>query len=49
MPRQPKVQYPGATYRLMSRANAKGDLFRNDVDRQDFLKTLAVNGSRRSI
>ena len=25
----------------MSRANAKGDLFRNDVDRQDFLKTLA--------
>jgi hypothetical protein len=26
---------------VISRANAKSDLFRNDVERQDFLKTLA--------
>src|SRR3974390_400463 len=41
MPRQLRVQYPGAIYYVMSRANGKGDLFHNDVDLQDFLKTLA--------
>jgi putative transposase len=41
MPRQIRVEYPGAIYHVMSRANAKGDIFKNDVDRQDFLKTLA--------
>ena len=41
MPRKLRVEYPGATYHVMSRANAKGDIFLNDVDRQDFRKTLA--------
>jgi putative transposase len=41
MPRKLRVQYPGAIYHVMSRANGKGDIFRNDVDRQDYLKTLA--------
>jgi REP-associated tyrosine transposase len=41
VPRQLRVEYPGAIYHVMSRANAKGDLFHNDVDRQDFLKTMA--------
>ena len=41
MPRQLRIQYPGAIYHVMSRGNGKSDIFHNDVDRQDFLKTLA--------
>ncbi|MBU6400742.1 MAG: transposase [Verrucomicrobia bacterium] len=41
MPRKLRVQYPGAIYHVMSRGNGKQDIFRNDVDRQDFVKTLA--------
>jgi putative transposase len=41
MPRQLRMEYPEAIYHVMSRGNAKGDVFFNDVDRQDFLKTLA--------
>ena len=41
MPRQLRVEYPGAIYHVMSRANGTGNIFETDVDRQDFLKTLA--------
>ena len=41
MPRQLRVQYPGAMYHVMSRGNQRKDIFLDDVDRQDFLKTLA--------
>ena len=41
MPRKPRVEYPGAIYHVMSRANGKGKIFETDVDRQDFIKTLA--------
>ena len=41
MPRQLRVQYPGAMYHVMSRGNQRKDIFPDDVDRQDFLKTLA--------
>ena len=41
MPRQLRLQYPGAMYHLMSRGNRLERIFLNDVDRQDFLKTLA--------
>ena len=41
MPRKLRVEYPGAIYHVMSRANGKGNIFETDVDRQDFLKTLA--------
>ena len=36
-----RVQYPGAVYHVMSRGDRREDIFLNDVDRQDFLKTLA--------
>ena len=36
MPRKIRIEYAGAIYHVMSRANGKGDLFRDDVDRQDF-------------
>lgn len=41
MPRQPRVQFPGAIYHVMSRGDRREDIFLDDVDRQDFLKTLA--------
>jgi hypothetical protein len=41
MPRKVRIQYPGAVYHLMSRGNRREDIFLDDVDRQDFLKTLA--------
>jgi putative transposase len=41
MPRKPRLEYPGAIYHVMSRANGKGNIFETDVDRQDFVKTLA--------
>jgi REP element-mobilizing transposase RayT len=41
MPRKLRVQYPGAIYHVMSRGDRRDNIFLNDVDRQDFLKTLA--------
>lgn len=41
MPRQVRVEYPGAIYHVMSRGDRREDIFVDDVDRQDFLKTLA--------
>jgi REP element-mobilizing transposase RayT len=35
------VEYPGAIYHVMSRGNRQDDIFMDNVDRQDFLKTLA--------
>lgn len=36
-----RVEFPGAIYHVMSRGDRREDIFRDDVDRQDFLKTLA--------
>ncbi len=41
MPRQMRVQYPGAMYHVMSRGDQREDIFLDDVDRHDFIKTLA--------
>ncbi len=41
MPRKVRVEYPGAMYHVMSRGDRREDIFLDDVDRQDFLKTLA--------
>jgi putative transposase len=41
MPRPVCVKYPGAMYHVMSRGNRRQDIYLDDVDRQDFLKTLA--------
>ena len=41
MPRQLRIPYPGAMYHVMSRGDRREDIFLDDVDRQDFLKTLA--------
>ena len=41
MPRKLRVEYPGAMYHVMSRGDRREDIFLDDVDRQDFVKTLA--------
>ena len=40
MPRKLRVQYEGAIYHVMNRGDHREDIFRNDEDRQLFLKTL---------
>jgi REP element-mobilizing transposase RayT len=35
------VEYPGAIYHVMSRGDRREEIFLDEVDRQDFLKTLA--------
>jgi hypothetical protein len=41
MPRKLRVEYPGAMYHVMSRGDRREDIFLNDVDRQNLIKTLA--------
>src|SRR5205814_2507643 len=41
MPRTMRVEYPGAIYHIVDRGDRREDILINDVDRQDFLKTLA--------
>ncbi len=41
MPRQPRLEYPGALYHVMSRGDQREDIFLSDVDRHDFIKTSA--------
>jgi REP element-mobilizing transposase RayT len=41
MPRKVRIEYPGAMYHVMSRGDRREDIYLNDVDRQDFIKTLA--------
>ena len=41
MPRTMRGQYQGATYHVMNRGDRQENIFVDDVDRQDFLKTLA--------
>jgi putative transposase len=41
MPRKLRIEYPDAMYHVMSRGDRREDIFLDDVDRHDFLKTLA--------
>ena len=40
MPRKLRIEYTGAIYHLMSRGDRREAIYRNDVDRQDFIKIL---------
>src|SRR3954454_14578555 len=40
MPRPLRVEYPGAMYHVMSRADRREAIFEDDKDRQVFLRTL---------
>ena len=41
MPRQLRVEFPGAIYHVLSRGDRREDIYYDDVDRHDFVKTLA--------
>jgi REP element-mobilizing transposase RayT len=41
MPRTMRVEYPSAIYHVMDRGDRREDIFLDDVDRQELLKTLA--------
>ena len=41
MPRRIRVEFPGAIYHVLSRGDRREDIFHDDLDRQDFLETLA--------
>jgi REP-associated tyrosine transposase len=41
MPRKLRLEYPGAMYHVMSRGDSGESIYLDDVDRQDFVKTLA--------
>ena len=41
LPRKLRLEYPGAMYHLMSRGDRRDRIFLDDVDRHDFIKTLA--------
>ena len=41
MPRALRVEYPGAIYHVMDRGDRQERIFLDDLDRQDWLKTLA--------
>jgi hypothetical protein len=41
MPRKRRIEYSGAMYHVMSRGGRREKIYLDDVDRQDFIKTLA--------
>ena len=41
MPRQLRIDYSGAIHHVMRRGDRRENIYQDDVDRQDFLKTLA--------
>jgi REP element-mobilizing transposase RayT len=41
MPRQLRLECPGAMYHVMSRGDRREQIFLDDADRHDFIKTLA--------
>jgi putative transposase len=41
MSRKLRVEDPGAIYHVMSRGDQRDDIFLDDVDRHDLIKTLA--------
>src|SRR5512145_2229030 len=46
MPRKLRLEFPGAIQHVMSRGDQRQDIFLNDVDRHDFIKTLAEAGQK---
>jgi putative transposase len=40
MARPLRIEYPGAVYHITNRGNDKKDIFKDDQDRETFLKIL---------
>jgi len=41
MPRQRRIEYPGAIYHAMNRGDQREPIFQDDADRKRFLETRA--------
>jgi len=41
MPHQLRIAYPVAVQHVMSRGNRRENIYQDDLDRQDFVRTLA--------
>jgi REP element-mobilizing transposase RayT len=46
MSRPLRIEYPGAVYHITSRGNEKKAVFKDESDREAFLKTLAQVNKR---
>jgi putative transposase len=42
MPRQVRIQYPGALYHVMARGDRREEIYRDNEDRKMFLEALAA-------
>src|ERR1035437_4576237 len=49
MPRKLRIEYAGAMYHVMSRGDRREKIYLDDVDRQDFIKTLAGGGQKNKL
>ena len=49
MARPLRVEYPGAYYHVVNRGNNQEDIYKNDRDREKFLKYLEKAAERFSI
>ena len=43
MPRERRIEYAGATYHAMALGDRRGDIVRDDADRDRFEETLEEN------
>ena len=41
MPRQLRLEFPGAIYHVINRGDRREEIFRDDADRERFVSTLA--------
>jgi hypothetical protein len=46
MPRCLRIEFPGAIYHVMSRGERCEDIYQDEVDRPEFIKTLAGAAKR---
>ena len=46
MPRQLRLEYPGAVYHVVNRGDRREEIFRDDPDRERFLSTLTEAGGK---
>ena len=49
MSRPLRIEFPGALYRVIVRGNERKAVFRDDSDREDYLRRLGRGGRQRVV
>ena len=49
MPRQLRIEYPGAMYHVMNRGDRREPIYLDDADRTRFLQTLGEAGRQTDL